>query len=165
MPSANGVLRSKRPSPSVSSRRLTRCGFCSSCCFHRVVGTGGLGHVESALLVEVGGDGAFHQRRPGDEFQLESFGHRQRGVVGRFVNSGRAGIAERKRPAGPAPRRGKSEEIRISWIRPPAGSRNVWKRLKHRWARIRSGPRPAMRMDLTPPLPDFPQRDVLFAIG
>ena len=51
---------------------------------HRVVGTGGFGHVEPALLVEVGGNGAFHQRRPGDELHLKSFRDRQRGFGWRY---------------------------------------------------------------------------------
>ena len=53
---------------------------------HRVVGTGGLGHVEPSLLVEIDGNGTFHQRRPGDELHLEPFGHRQQGVIGRVVD-------------------------------------------------------------------------------
>ena len=52
----------------------------------RVVGSGRLGYVEPALLVEVDGYGAFHQRRPGGELHLEPLGHRQRGVARRFVH-------------------------------------------------------------------------------
>ena len=54
--------------------------------FDRVVGSGGLGYVESPLLVEIDGNGTLHQRRPGDEFHLKPLGHRQRGVIGRVVD-------------------------------------------------------------------------------
>ena len=65
-----------------------RCGFFLSCSMTFSLEPRRIGDIESALLVEVGGDRPIHQRRPGDQCDFEARRQRkgvtvQTGFMGR----------------------------------------------------------------------------------